>query len=281
MKKKAKTKKVLAGLFAVSLIFGLFLISMVFSKFIVTEEKPPEEVDEQQVFIDSLSGHAQILYEKYHVLPSITLAQAILESDWGNSELAGKARNLFGVKGDYKGKHVTMNTDEFEKGKRKTIRAKFRKYSTFFESMDDHAKLFVNGTSWNKKKYKPVLEAGDYKTAAAALQKSGYATDPDYAEKIKDVIETYNLNEFDKVNESLKAVDLKGAIKDRSIEDVWSKPSKEPHSIKLASAQKFTGQHIKVVSEKQNGQSVWYQFQVNDQLIGWVDKTAVQLNEET
>ncbi|MBY8911151.1 glucosaminidase domain-containing protein [Bacillus sp. YC2] len=281
MKKKAKTKKVLAGLFAVSLIFGLFLISMVFSKFIVTEEKPPEEVDEQQVFIDSLSGHAQILYEKYHVLPSITLAQAILESDWGNSELAGKARNLFGVKGDYKGKHVTMNTDEFEKGKRKTIRAKFRKYSTFFESMDDHAKLFVNGTSWNKKKYKPVLEAGDYKTAAAALQKSGYATDPDYAEKVKDVIETYNLNEFDKVNASLKAVDLKGAIKDRSIEDVWSKPSKEPHSIKLASAQKFTGQHIKVVSEKQNGQSVWYQFQVNDQLIGWVDKTAVQLNEET
>lgn len=111
MKKKAKTKRVLGCLFAVSLIFGLFLISMVFSKFIVTEEKPPEEVDGQQVFIDSLSGHAQILYEKYHVLPSITLAQAILESDWGNSELAGKARNLFGVKGDYKGKHVTMKTD--------------------------------------------------------------------------------------------------------------------------------------------------------------------------
>lgn len=90
MKKKAKTKRVLGCLFAVSLIFGLFLVSMVFSKFIVMEEKPPEEVDEQQVFIDSLSGHAQILYEKYHVLPSITLAQAILESDWGNSELAGK-----------------------------------------------------------------------------------------------------------------------------------------------------------------------------------------------
>lgn len=281
MKKKAKTKRVLGCLFAVSLIFGLFLVSMVFSKFIVTEEKPPEEVDEQQVFIDSLSGHAQILYEKYHVLPSITLAQAILESDWGNSELAGKARNLFGVKGDYKGKHVTMKTDEFEKGKRKTIRAKFRKYSTFFESMDDHAKLFVNGTSWNKKKYKPVIEADNYKTAAAALQKSGYATDPGYAEKIKDVIETYNLNEYDKINASLKAVDMKGAIKDHAIEDVWSKPSKERHSIKLASAQKFTGQHIKVVSEKQNGESVWYQIQVKDKLIGWVDQTAVQLSEET
>ena len=174
-----------------------------------------------------------------------------------------------------------MKTDEFEKGKRKTIRAKFRKYNTFFESMDDHAKLFVNGTSWNKKKYKPVIEADDYKTAAAALQKSGYATDPDYAEKLKDVIETYKLNEFDKINASLKAVDMKGAIKDHAIEDVWSKPSKEQHSIKLASAQKFTGQHIKVVSEKQNGESVWYQFQVKDELIGWVDQTAVQLNDET
>ncbi len=47
MKKKAKTKRGLGCLFAVSLIFGLFLVSMVFSKFIVTEEKPPEEVDEQ------------------------------------------------------------------------------------------------------------------------------------------------------------------------------------------------------------------------------------------
>ncbi|MEC2176379.1 hypothetical protein P9G41_17095, partial [Bacillus amyloliquefaciens] len=47
---------------------------------------------------------------------------------------------------------------------------------------------------------KTVIEADDYKTAAAALQKSGYATDPDYAEKLKDVIETYKLNEFDKIN---------------------------------------------------------------------------------
>lgn len=74
---------------------------------------------------------------------------------------------------------------------------------------------------------------------------------------------------------------MKGAIKDHAIEDVWSKPSKERHSIKLASAQKFTGEHIKVVSEKQNGESVWYQIQVKDELIGWVDQTAVQLSEET
>ncbi len=78
-----------------------------------------------------------------------------------------------------------MKTDEFEKGKRKTIRAKFRKYSTFFESMDDHAKLFVNGTSWNKKKYKPVIEADNYKTAAAPFKNPATPQTPAMLKKLK------------------------------------------------------------------------------------------------
>ncbi|MEC1753169.1 glucosaminidase domain-containing protein [Bacillus mojavensis] len=280
-RKKLKKRRLLISLFfVVSIPLALFVLATTLSKPIETA-KEPEEIDAQQVFIDSLSGHAQILYEKYHVLPSITIAQAILESDWGNSELASKANNLFGVKGNYKGHHVTMETDEFEKGERKTIRAKFRKYSTFFESMDDHAKLFVQGTSWNKKKYKPVLEAEDYKEAAGALQTSGYATDPDYAGKISAIVEKYDLDKYDEVNPSLKAVDLKGAIKDSAVQDVWSKPSTDEQSIKLTSAQSYVGKDIKVVSKKQKGQSVWYQFQVNNKLVGWIDDSAVEIKEAT
>lgn len=120
-RKKLKKRKLLISLFfLVSIPLALFVLATTLSKPIEIS-KETEEIDEQQVFIDSLSGHAQILYEKYHVLPSITIAQAILESDWGNSELAAKANNLFGVKGNYKGHHVTMETDEVEKGKRKTI----------------------------------------------------------------------------------------------------------------------------------------------------------------
>jgi mannosyl-glycoprotein endo-beta-N-acetylglucosaminidase len=63
--------------------------------------------------------------------------------------------------------------------------------------MDDHTQLFVNGTDWNAKQYADVLAATDYKTAAKALQSSGYATDPDYADKIINVIETYNLEQYD------------------------------------------------------------------------------------
>lgn len=174
-----------------------------------------------------------------------------------------------------------METDEFEKGKRKTIRAKFRKYSTYFESMDDHAQLFVRGTSWNKKKYKPVLEAGNYKEAATALQTSGYATDPEYADKISAIVEKYDLDEYDEVNPSLKSVDLKASIKDSAVQDIWSKPSTDDRSIKLTSAQSYVGKDIKVVSKKQKGQSVWYQFQINDKLIGWIDDSAVEIKEAT
>lgn len=280
-RKKLKKRKLLISLFfIVSIPLALFVLATTLSKPIETS-KETEEIDEQQVFIDSLSGHAQILYEKYHVLPSITIAQAILESDWGNSELAAKANNLFGVKGNYKGHHVTMETDEVEKGKRKTIRAKFRKYSTFFESMDDHAQLFVRGTSWNKKKYKPVLEAGNYKEAATALQTSGYATDPDYADKISAIVEKYDLDEYDEVNPSLKSVDLNASIKDCAVQDVWSKPSTDDRSIRLTSAQSYVGKDIKVVSKKQKGQSIWYQFQINDKLIGWIDDSAVEIKEAT
>ncbi|MCY8921889.1 glucosaminidase domain-containing protein [Bacillus atrophaeus] len=279
-RKKSKLKLFISVFFVAATALGVFVLVTTLSKPIETA-KEPEEIDEKQVFIDSLSGHAQILYEKYHVLPSITIAQAILESNWGNSELASEANNLFGIKGDYKGKHVTMETDEFEKGERKTIRAKFRKYRTFFESMNDHAILFVRGTSWNKKKYQPVLEAKDYKKAAVALQKSGYATDPDYADKISSIVENYGLDEFDQVNPSIKSVDLNGSVKDNAFEDVWSKPSKDAKSIKLSSVQDFVGENIKVVSKKQKGQSVWYQFQINDKLVGWVDDSAIQLSEET
>ncbi|PNB52918.1 glycosyl transferase, partial [Pseudomonas sp. GW456-E7] len=108
--------------------------------------------------------------------------------------------------------------------------------------------------------YKPVLEAEDYKEAATALQTAGYATDPDYADKISNIVEKYDLDEYDEVNPSLKSVDLNASIKDSAVQDTWSKPSTDDRSIKLTSAQSYIGKDIKVVSKKQKGQSVWYQF---------------------
>lgn len=152
---------------------------------------------EKEEFIVRLSGHAELLQEKHRVLPSISIAQAILESDWGTSELAVENNNLYGVKGSNPANTVVMQTKEFVNGEWIEIEAPFRKYETWQESMNDHAALFVNGTDWNANQYADVLSADNYKEAASALQNNGYATDPTYAEKLITLIEEYRLYQYD------------------------------------------------------------------------------------
>ncbi|MEN2666816.1 glycoside hydrolase family 73 protein [Listeria aquatica] len=142
---------------------------------------------------------AQQIQKEHNILTSVTLAQAILESNWGKSELAIKANNLFGVKGSAGVPLINMTTKEFQDGKWIEIKANFRKYTSFDESLDDHANLFLNGTSWAKDKYRAVIDARDYKTAAKAIMDAGYATDPTYASKLTTLIEDYDLTSYDEV----------------------------------------------------------------------------------
>ncbi|MDR0899249.1 MAG: glucosaminidase domain-containing protein [Lactobacillaceae bacterium] len=134
------------------------------------------------------------------VLASLTLAQAALESDWGRSQLAAKWNNYFGVKTstDDEDKFVLLPTKEYLDGKWVTIKDKFAVYKTPLESIEAHSKLFLEGTTWNKDQYVDVINAKNYKDAAIGLVKDGYATDPQYAEKIISVIEKYHFNIYDK-----------------------------------------------------------------------------------
>ncbi|MBC1406067.1 N-acetylmuramoyl-L-alanine amidase, partial [Listeria welshimeri] len=66
----------------------------------------------QQAFINEIAPHAEVVQKKHGILASITISQAILESNWGKSELAQKGKNLFGIKGSYKGNTVVMATKE-------------------------------------------------------------------------------------------------------------------------------------------------------------------------
>lgn len=151
----------------------------------------------KQAFIDRLAPYAQELQQTYQVLPSITLAQAILESNWGQSTLAKDYHNLFGIKATDPNASQLMTTKEYVNGKWITIRARFAVYSSDEGSMKAHALLFVNGTRWNPRQYQDVLAAKDYAQAAAALHKDGYATDPDYAAKLINVIKTWHLDQYD------------------------------------------------------------------------------------
>lgn len=148
----------------------------------------------KEQFIASLVPVAKEEQQRYGVLASITLAQAALESDWGKSELSAKYNNLFGIKST---NGSLMTTKEYVDGQWITIKDTFAVYSSWDESVRAHTQLFVSGTDWNKAHYQTVLTATDYTQAAQALQDQGYATDPNYAQKLIALIKEYNLNQYD------------------------------------------------------------------------------------
>lgn len=150
-------------------------------------------------FIQEIAPHAQKIQEKYNILASLVIAQACLESNFGQSGLAQKGKNLFGIKGAYNGKSITMQTTEYRDGKAYKTDAAFRKYPSWLESLEDLAHLYVNGVSWDRNKYKSIIGETDYVTACKKVQECGYATDPNYAAKLIQIIEKYDLTRYDKV----------------------------------------------------------------------------------
>ncbi len=101
-------------------------------------------------FIKEIAGDAQQIYKKHRILASLIIAQGCLESAWGTSELATKGHNLFGMKGEYNGQYVIMQTWEVINGENVQVPAKFRKYPSWKESIQDLANLYLNGLSWDK-----------------------------------------------------------------------------------------------------------------------------------
>jgi flagellum-specific peptidoglycan hydrolase FlgJ len=150
-------------------------------------------------FIKTIAPYAQRIQEKYNILASLVIAQACLESNFGRSGLAQKGKNLFGIKGSYKGQSVTMRTHEYQRGKKVWIDAAFCKYPSWYESMEDLARLYHNGVSWDRNKYKPIIGETNYVMACKKVQECGYCTDPNYAAKLINIIKKYDLTKYDKV----------------------------------------------------------------------------------
>ena len=158
-------------------------------------------MSQQTDFLGKVRAGALLCWEKGSILPSITGAQAALETGWGASTLVKEANNLFGIKADanWKGEFVNLPTTEYINGTKKTVTAKFRKYSSWDESIRDRAEFFTS-SEWRKNNYKSFIGETDYKKAAKALvtAPSPYATDPVYADKLIAIIEQYGLSEWDK-----------------------------------------------------------------------------------
>ncbi|MEB4606515.1 NlpC/P60 family protein [Enterococcus sp. E4-185] len=151
-------------------------------------------------FLKKIADDAQEIGQKEGIYASVMMAQAILESGSGNSLLSSEPNhNLFGIKGSYKESSVTFNTlEQDSSGQSYQIRAQFRKYPSYKESLEDYADLIKNGLTGNPDFYKPTWksETKDYKEATKYLE-GRYATDRQYSQKLNAIIEAYDLTKYD------------------------------------------------------------------------------------
>ena len=125
---------------------------------------------------------------------SITIAQAALESAWGESGLTKVGNNLFGIKADslWRGQTLTMNTKEFIKGQWVVVPALWRKYPSWQASIDDHAAFLKRNP-----RYKASFACSSAPAFAKALAQAGYATDPEYANKLIALMAKHQLQALD------------------------------------------------------------------------------------
>ena len=146
-------------------------------------------------FIKMIGDAAVAAYPEYKILPSLTIAQAILESGWGESALSRECYNYFGMKWkagcgcDYK----EYETREQRKdGTYYTVKAKFRKYPDAASGIEGYYK-FLSGY----KRYHNLIGVTDSGMACDLIRKDGWATSLEYSKKLKNIVSKYNLTAYD------------------------------------------------------------------------------------
>jgi len=155
--------------------------------------------DAEKHVSDYISNYATFAVKEMNrtgIPASITLAQGMLESSFGRSELAQGANNHFGVKchKGWAGETYFIDTDEYFIAEKEVINACFRSYDSAEGSFADHSNFLTS-----RAHYATLfqLSATDYVAWANALYEAGYATDPSYVEKLISLIERYDLHNFD------------------------------------------------------------------------------------
>ena len=155
----------------------------------------------QQEFLDKAIPAATTASSKYGTYTSVMLAQAAVESAWGQSGLAQEPNNnLFGIKGSYNGQSVNMNTGEYGNGGYYTTNARFRKYPSYTESFEDNGALLRNQMG-NYYSGTWVENSNNYAQATQNGLQGKYATDPNYAKTLNSVIATNGFDKYDPVTQ--------------------------------------------------------------------------------
>ncbi|HET7837208.1 MAG TPA: flagellar assembly peptidoglycan hydrolase FlgJ [Variovorax sp.] len=143
-------------------------------------------------FVNRMGASAQAASAASGVPAPLILAQAALESGWGKREIRAddgtQSFNLFGIKADrgWQGPVVETTTTEYVDGEPQRIRAKFRAYGSYEEAFTDYARFMTRNP-----RYANVLATGDPTEAAHGLQRAGYATDPQYGQKLVRIMQKF------------------------------------------------------------------------------------------
>jgi flagellum-specific peptidoglycan hydrolase FlgJ len=146
----------------------------------------------QQAFINAVAPGAMAAQRQYGIPAAVTIAQAIDESGWGQSQLAMQDNNLFGIKGTGPAGSVVRPTQEYENGQAVTVEAPFRVYSDMAQSISDHSLLLATGSA-----YQQAMADRRSPDAFANDLTGVYATDPKYGASLITIMRQYNLYRFD------------------------------------------------------------------------------------
>lgn len=161
-----------------------------------------------QQLIEAVGPLFQADMEQTQILASISLAQFLLESSYGTSELSQNANNLFGMKRELSGNTwdgstwdssstYEKTTLEYVNGEYVAVTAVFRRYPCISDSIADHSAYLLGAKNGNALRYAGLAGEKDYRVAAQILKDGGYATNPGYAECLCKLIEQYQLTQYD------------------------------------------------------------------------------------
>lgn len=198
MRKKKLEKRILTVL---ALAVAALLVSAVLSKQVhpasANDETYQRPLTQTEVFISQIGETARQLGQENDLYASVMIAQAILESNSGRSALsAAPHHNLFGIKGQYAGQSATMATLEDDgQGNTYNVNAEFRSYPSYVESLQDYVAILKH----SRYTYAWKSNTTSYMNATAALT-GVYATDTSYNVKLNNLIQQYNLTQYDVPN---------------------------------------------------------------------------------
>lgn len=157
--------------------------------------KTENMTETQKKFVSKMIPSVLKAYADTGVKPSVSLAQAGIESGWGTSGLAKGGNNLYGMKAGskWKGAIYSASTKEYGSGGSYTIKSGFRAYGSWDQSVQDYVKTMTGG------RYDKALKANNYYDAVVAIKNAGYASDPNYVKHITGTITKYNLQALDAI----------------------------------------------------------------------------------